>query len=221
MILLSYPLDEKTPLYGSTLPIQFTRDRSFDKGDTCNTQLVTLSNHSGTHIDTPRHFFKDGKTVCDLLEQVNTYNMTCINVKKEVHDTICTEDLIPFTKNIQNAEALFLRTGFYQYRENASLVYKTKYPEIDQSIPNWLKENCKNLRIFGLDCISVGNPINKEIGRKVHRSFLGGERSILIVEDVNLSNTKITEGMWVLLLIPLFVASIDATPVTLFTYPLD
>lgn len=221
MIILSYPLDENIPLYGSTLPIQFIEDRSFDKNDTCNTRLISFSNHSGTHIDVPSHFIKDGKTVIDVLKQINTFEpMVCLNIKKDANQIIYAEDIKPFNKDIKNVEALFIRTGFYQFRKRNPSKYKSEYPVIDQNVPKWLKKNCKKLKIFGLDCISVGYPTKKELGSKVHRNFLKGENSINIIEDINLSNRKIINGKWILTLIPVFVAPIDATPIVLIAHRL-
>jgi kynurenine formamidase len=64
-VYLSYPLSRKTPAYGGGDSLKVWQEKSIEKGDSCNTQYWSLSNHLGTHIDFPRHFVQAGKTSGD------------------------------------------------------------------------------------------------------------------------------------------------------------
>jgi kynurenine formamidase len=61
-VYLSYPLNCETPAYGGGDSLKIQHEKSIEKGDSCNTQHWSLSNHMGTHIDFPRHFVQAGKT---------------------------------------------------------------------------------------------------------------------------------------------------------------
>ena len=61
-IYLSYFLNDQTPLYGGNKGIDVAIDKNISKGDSANTKIIKFHNHSGTHIDFPNHFYKDGKS---------------------------------------------------------------------------------------------------------------------------------------------------------------
>ena len=42
------PVPQKEPFY------------SMEKGDPCNLTVLSMGSHTGTHMDAPRHFVKDG-----------------------------------------------------------------------------------------------------------------------------------------------------------------
>jgi len=65
MIYLSYPLSEKTPLYGGEKGVTLFQDRKQSEGASCNTMNWSFPNHAGTHIDAPYHFDSSGKQLCD------------------------------------------------------------------------------------------------------------------------------------------------------------
>src|SRR4051812_39036966 len=65
LIQLSHHLSERTPFY-SNLP-KPKLDLLYDlrKGDTCNSFYLTTSNHAGTHVDAPRHFCQEGRSITE------------------------------------------------------------------------------------------------------------------------------------------------------------
>jgi arylformamidase len=62
-ILLSHILSLDTPAYGGDEGLSIGKVRDMDKGDSCNASHLSFSNHLGTHVDAPRHFVVDGKSV--------------------------------------------------------------------------------------------------------------------------------------------------------------
>lgn len=70
-LLLSYPINESTPLYGS-IPMHHVLPYSeISKGDAVNTVFISIHNHTGTHIDAPKHFFDDGKQISEYILWMN------------------------------------------------------------------------------------------------------------------------------------------------------
>ena len=65
-VYLSHFLNEKTPLYGGDKLISIKNRTRISKGDSSNTCLLKLPNHSGTHIDFPYHFSENGNTLNDI-----------------------------------------------------------------------------------------------------------------------------------------------------------
>ncbi|HAG91348.1 MAG TPA: hypothetical protein DCL41_05725, partial [Bdellovibrionales bacterium] len=66
MIFLSHWINGKTPCYGGRQENLVIEPSSrMEEGATSNSLKVHLSNHVGTHMDFPRHFDAQGKTLSD------------------------------------------------------------------------------------------------------------------------------------------------------------
>jgi arylformamidase len=213
IIPVSYPLTIKTPLYPNTpVPIIHTL-RSTEKGDRANTSAITFSTHSGTHIDAPFHFCNKGKTIAGCLTFDTTFFPSyCIDVCKKSSEEICVNDLENKISDIQNAEALLIHTGWDTIRSQDSLRYSNDHPWISPEVPQFLRQKCPKLRIFGIDQISISSVLYRDAGHECHRKFLCGERPILILEDLNLSDAGVT-GKFHLHVYPYMIADIDGIPV--------
>lgn len=207
---LSHFLDEHTPLYGGAKGVSIIPDRDISNGDTANTKLVTLHNHSGTHIDFPNHFFVDGK-------KSNHYQANFwVFENPYIIDKLCnTDEIIDFTvKELfqipPNTDFLIVNTGFHKYR-NEERFWKNN-PGFSPFLAAKLKDRCKSLRVLGMDSISLTAFQNRELGRAAHRAFLG-EHNILIVEDMNL--TQLDFSPTKLMCAPLLLNNVDGAPVTI------
>ncbi|WP_342305937.1 cyclase family protein [Methanolobus sp. ZRKC5] len=211
---ISYSLTKDCPLYPGSPDIVFDRVRSMANNDSANTSLLSFSNHSGTHVDAPLHFCDKGPSVADMLKTENVYSpVVCIDLPKSPGSYISADDLLLFSEQIANAEALLLRTGFYEYRISQPDVYSQSHPWVHPEVPVYLRETCPNLKIVGLDTISISNPSHRAEGHIAHKSFLCNKSPILLIEDMDLSNPEIVENSIVLRLYPWVVSKIDATPV--------
>ena len=184
------------------------------KGDSANTSSITFSTHSGTHIDAPRHFCKQGKTIADCLTVDTTFFPAyCIDVPKPVSEEITVSDLEGSISLVQNAEALLIRTDWHTLRSKNPEQYSTNHPWVSPEVPQFLREKCPRLRLFGLDQISVSSPLHREAGHECHRKFLCGKKPILLLEDLNLSDTRIKTAFR-MHIYPNFIDDIDGVPVT-------
>jgi arylformamidase len=212
LIQISYPLSLKMPLYPNTPALHIAYHKSINQRDNSNSSLVTLSNHSGTHIDLPLHFCKNGKSVMDLLTEENFFSpVYCLDIPKNNKEPVQPDDFQIFLPEIQHAEAILVRTGMYRIRGKPE--YISDYPHVDPEVPRYLRTRLPNLKLFGIDTLSVANPSHKEAGRECHRNFLCNQPNIMILEDVNLANARLTEGPGILRLYPWILENLDAVPV--------
>lgn len=214
IIPLSYPLTAKSPLYPNTSPPVIHPLRSMERGDSANTSTITFSTHSGTHLDAPSHFCKQGKTIADCLTGNTTFFPAyCINIPKPISEEITIRDLEHSISHILNAEALLIRTGWHTLRSENPEQYSTDHPWVSPEVPAFLREQCPGLRLFGLDQISVSSVFHKEAGHACHWKFLCGKKPILILEDINLSDSRI-KNPFRINIYPCFIDAIDGVPVT-------
>jgi kynurenine formamidase len=92
--ILSYPINATTPMYGSApgpLVIPFSQ---IANGDTSNSYIISLFNHTGTHIDAPRHFLNKGKQISGYaLDELLFNHPAIIDCPKEGAELISPDDL--------------------------------------------------------------------------------------------------------------------------------
>jgi arylformamidase len=221
MINLSYSICCDTPVYGG-VAIEIKHGNRISNGDSCNTLEISLTNHTGTHIDLPAHFDAVGKTLTDYpagfwyTEKIECLFMDKMDMKNaflpgELIDSVTIEQLIRDNMNY-DTEVILIKTGFCEKRE--SEIYWKKPPGIDPNLPDFLRETFPNLKFFGMDLISVSSFANKEAGRKAHKSFLKHSHPILPIEDMNLCRLPATLSN--MLIAPLYIKDADGVPCTIF-----
>lgn len=204
-------MDEHTPLYGGVKGISVETERSIPAGDTANTKNLKFQNHSGTHIDFPNHFFKDGLTselyAADYWMFKNSFLLSIDAAENEIIDiTDKVLELVP-----ANADFLIYKTGFGKYREEEK--YWKNNPGFSPASADALRKKLPGLKVLGMDFISLTSYQNRKLGRESHRSFLGGEHPILLVEDMDLS--LLTYSPISFSCTPLMVKGLDGAPVTI------
>lgn len=215
--ILSYPVSQQAPLYKGTPPVLVLAEKSFEKGDSANTSLISVSTHAGTHIDAPRHFCPKGKTTRDVLGRGRKIApVTCIDLDMTTTRAIVPADLVPHREEIADAQGLFLRTGMFRYRDSDRMKYSEGHPWIHPDVPVFLRKTCPALWLFGTDTISVSNPSHREEGRACHRAFLCGQEPIILAEDLDLSDPVLAGSRLRVTLIPWADADLDGVPVMVF-----
>lgn len=209
---LSYYLDSKTPIYGGNVGIEIVKINDISKGDTANTKRISLHNHSGTHIDFPNHFLENGKFSSDYSADFWIFNNPyVIKISPE------EDEIILLTKSLietipRETDFLILNTGFYKHRGGEK--FWNNNPGMSPDLAKLLKLRCPNLRVLGMDTISLTSYQNRILGREAHRKFLG-ENNILLVEDMNLKN--LTSQPVKLMCFPILIKGIDGCPVTIIS----
>jgi len=215
-ILLSYRLSLNTPAYGKNPPIKIITNSTIATGDACNTYLIKIHNHSGTHIDAPRHFWDKGRSIADYdLNELIFNHPLVIECSKSPKEMISIEDLADFKKKLRKCDILLIKTGFWKYRDKR--IYRLENPGILPEVASYIRSEFENVRCVGIDSISVSSCKNRELGRKTHNIFLKKGRykgdPILLLEDLDLSR-KDLDKLKTILICPLMIENIDSAPCT-------
>lgn len=214
-IRLSYNITVNTPLYPGTQPMVIENVKEISKGDHCNTSLLILSNHTGTHIDGPKHFLDSGRTISEYsLEELVFKSPILFNCPKGINEVIKIDDLGGLTGSI-DPDVIFIRTGFYRYRSNIH-TYCYKNPFLSPDAAEYLRNNFPTIKAIGIDCISISSFGSREEGRETHKillkedGFKGGP--ILLIEDLYIpfELTRLDE----VIVSPIFIEGIDSVPCT-------
>ena len=222
MIRLSYALKPTSPLYPGTPPLATNLYRSLENGDASNHSVASVSCHAGTHIDSPLHFCQNGASV----QQILSYGMTfcpayCWDLPRDVNQQITVQDLRVIDHGrYRDAQAVLIRTGFWRMRDIAGEDYTQRNPVVDPKVATFLRSRYPALRLVGIDTISIANPGHKDAGRACHREFLCNDPPVLILEDVDLSDDRLLRGSFELILYPMIIGKIEATPVVALAEPI-
>jgi kynurenine formamidase len=208
-IFLSYYMDDNTPLYGGYYGVKMQNLRSIENGDSANTKLLEFCNHSGTHIDFPNHFSIQGKVVEDYDANFWIFNSPYFIEIEAIDNQIIDLTIEQIHAIPQNVDFLILKTGFSKFR-NEERYWKSN-PGIAPELASKLKLRCPNLRLLGMDIISLTSFGDRPLGRISHNKFLI-DNNILIVEDMFLDNL-ISQPKKIYCL-PLLRKGLDGSPVT-------
>ncbi len=210
---LSYPLRSDAHAYGGGSGFKGESDKQINLGDSCNTSLWSLSNHMGTHIDFPRHFAADGKSLDDyapgffISSKVYLLEIALIEPGQIIGSQGLNLDSV--SKDI---EILLVKTGFGQFR--GQTVYSKQNPGFDPDLADALRARFPRLRIMGFDSISLSSFAHRDLGREAHRAFLDHEHSILPLEDMDLNQIGNETKIHQLIVAPLLVSGADGSPCT-------
>jgi kynurenine formamidase len=216
IIPISYPLSTKSPLYLGTPEITIVQDKSMDSGDSANTTVISMSSHAGTHVDVPRHFCRNGLSVLDVFQRVNTFSRTyCIDLPMKSDSGIMADDIIEKIADKEAAEALLIRTGSWQLRTTNPRSYTVAHPWVHAGVARLLRKKCPHLRLLGIDTISISTQLYPEEGRESHRAFLCDKDPIYLLEDADLSLVH-SKDRFILTVIPWMIEDLDGVPVTAF-----
>ena len=213
--ILSYPIDDNTPVYGSTPKPTINPYRQISKGDGSNSCIITIHNHTGTHVDAPRHFIPDGKAISNYSFDDFIFNKPLlIECPKEPGELIELED-IP-TQELEGVDCLLLHTGFGRLRDRDKKIYRTRNPGISPEVIFWLRKEFPLVRCIGIDSISISSFMHRELGREAHTAaFIKQEglgEPLLLIEDINLNTLSIGDEFLKIFVIPWQILGIDSAP---------
>lgn len=212
-IFLSYPLGTNTPAFGDGDGMRIQALKRMESGDSCNTSHWNFPNHLGTHLDFPKHFVQNGKNGSDYNADFFVFNHSWIIDLGDVKPggIISTEHLKDlFIPN--EIELLIIKTGFCKNRDKD--VYWQNNPGFSPQLADFLRGSFPNLRVLGFDSISLTSFAHRQTGRKAHKCFLEGNRPLLLLEDMDLTNVSGNSSFKQITIAPLRISKTDASPCT-------
>ena len=196
---ISVPIREAMVRWPSDPPVSIKRVTDIEQGDTSNLSVISMGAHSGTHVDAPIHFVKEGKGVDNIPLDTVIGRARVIEIRDP--ESIKPEELVQY--RIRRNERILFKT------ENSSHVWqKDEFVEdfvfISDAAADFLVD--RGVRLVGVDYLSVGS--FKHGGSYVHKTLLSG--GIWIIEGLNLSN--VTPGKYDLICLPLRIVAGDGAP---------
>jgi arylformamidase len=207
---ISVPLKQgMTYLPIDPVPPKIYRYSDVDLGAKVTMSMLEIISHTGTHIDAPRHFIPGGSTVSDMPLDATVGRARVIEIKDP--QTIKVQELKKH--NIKKGERILCKT------RNSPIAYESPkfiedYVYLDADAAVYLAE--KKIRLFGLDCITIGNYKDEASVVKTHQALLSAD--VYILEGCALGH--VPPGEYELLCLPLLMFKGDAGPSRAILRPL-
>ena len=177
------------------------------KEDGYNLELLFLSSHTGTHLDAPFHFIKNGIKIDQISLGRLMGKAILIKIKKSKNSPITKSDIIQFEKkngSIPDKSSVFFFTDWQKNLKKDN--YFTENPGLALSAATYLAQKKTNL--VGIDSPSID--LGKDESFSVHHVL--SKNDILIVENLaNLNKIKSNEFDFTIL--PLKLKDATGSPV--------
>ena len=160
---------------------------------------ITMGLHSGTHIDTPSHFFEGEESVDNLnlesfVGEAMVYDLTCVKESIEEYDL----------KNygINAGDILLFKTKNFELYEKNS--FSNEFIYLSEGGAEYLVE--RRVKTVGIDYLSIERSGSKD--HPVHKLLLSNR--ISIIEGLDLRAVK--PGKYTIFCLPLKIVGVEASP---------
>lgn len=222
LIELSYTLGEHIPKWPTNPSEKYVVEQSTQSGDPCNANSVFHHIHNGTHVDAPRHFDPNGKTIDQLsIEDFYYTDPYVLKLSKQKGERITLEDIKSRQTEIENCDILFIYTGYCDLRAKDPDAYIDGFPSISPDAARYLREGFPKLKAIALDSISVDDAVTAGAeGFPTHHSLLEtnaarSQRTLLLYEDVNVSRILDVENIQAVCAFPVRWEGLEGAPVSM------
>ncbi|KAH9833522.1 putative cyclase [Rhodofomes roseus] len=216
---LSQTLDASTQVYPGDPVFSCCPTLTIDR-DGNNVSTISMGSHTGTHVDAPYHFIKNGKRIDDVpLSRFVAPAVVADVSHKASRETISWAELMPYEERLRRYVSedagviLLIRTGWSRHWGTDAYF---AHPFLDREAAERIVAT--GVRTIGIDTLSPdathANP-HAEADFAVHQVILGAGG--IIAE--NLTNLDaIQEGEWIVNLVPLKIGGCDGSPVRAFAW---
>lgn len=185
--------------------VDVIRIADMEKGDPYNQWTIECGTHTGTHVDAPRHFIRDGKTIEQIpydrfLGEAKVFE---IPGKRAIE----VQDIQNF--DIREGDRIFFKT----YNSKTMLEgkkFREDYAYVTPEAAQYLVQ--KKIRTLGFDWLAVEMYGSKDFG--AHKALLGAE--ITIIEGCRLKD--VPTGTYEMVGLPIKIPGGNGSPITILLF---
>ena len=198
---ISVSINEKLPVWPGSPGLKIRQLAEINDESAANVSHLSIESHTGTHIDAPLHFVKNGKTTAEipLDKLIGLCQVIAIPNTKSIGPEIL--NTIEFQKGIKN---ILFKTDNERYWNQTVHNFEEDYCALSPEGAQYLVN--KGIQLVGIDYLSIQryhDPID------THTILL--ENEVVILETINLS--LVNPGVYKLICLPLKIDGIEGCPV--------
>jgi arylformamidase len=162
LIDLTIPLGIATPPWPTYEPLQLKYFKRLAPNG-ANGQVLTHSNHIGTHLDGEIHFHTPGKDIAALEMDYLVHAAAIVDLSDVCGDyDVYTSQMVEARVDVREGDILLIHTGYHHFGWDMPTANEVRYmvmhPGPDREFAEWAK--AKKLRWIGVDCGSADHPMN-------------------------------------------------------------
>ncbi len=187
-------------------PVRIRRHLKLEQGDSCNLTVVTMSVHSGTHMDAPIHFVPRGDSIDRMPLAAGMGPARVVGIRSRT--AIQVSELR--THGIRRGERVLFRT------RNSRRAWRTDrfvedFVHLTLDAAAYLAD--REVLTVGIDYLSVAGFHDDTV--VTHRALM--DAGVWIIEGLDLS--RVSPGPYELLCLPLKIAAGDGAPARVLVRP--
>lgn len=199
---VTYPIEEAMVCWPGQPRTQRERVSSIDEGEDSNVSVLTMSLHTGTHMDAPLHFFKDGADITTAPFEAMFGPVRVARIEGERVTPASLEAYEARSGALGVGERLFFKTD-NSARNWPEEPFNEAYVAVDADAATYLAS--KRLIVVGVDYLSVA-PFTNTV--ETHLTLLGA--GVWVIEGLDLR--AVDEGRYEMVALPLKIRGSDASP---------
>ena len=194
-------LSEALPVWPGDPDVSIQRSCSLEKGAEANVTRLSLSVHSGTHIDAPFHFDPEGVGV----DQLSLEGLVGPCRLIEISEEMTAIDAVSLKKqDLEGVTRLLFRTRNSAWSRAEGRGFCTDFAYLTAEGARYLLS--RGVKLVGIDSPSIEK--FESPGYPVHRLLLGNH--VIILEGLNLYG--VPAGDYELIALPLKIKGADGAP---------
>ncbi|MDD1753149.1 MAG: cyclase family protein [Methanotrichaceae archaeon] len=197
---VSVLISENMVSYPGDMPYERKMISRLSDGQPYNLSALILGAHAGTHLDSPAHFLKDGKTLDQYPTKRFIMPAHVVSIKDESSiGPWCLKDI-----KIEKGDALLFKTQNSRIGLMRRNSFSKKYVYMSKAAAELCVEMGVNL--VGIDYLSIDRYGEESV--PAHKSLLG--KDVLILEGIDLA--EVPEGSYTLFCLPLRIKDSEGAP---------
>lgn len=198
LIDVSPPVSERSAVFPGDTPFAVGWTMRQDRGDSCTVSRVTLSPHTGAHVDAPSHVLDPGAAASVDALDLERFVGPCRIVSTPL-DAPITRDVVE-TLPLAGVERALFRTRAHA----APDVFPARFAYFTPEAAEYL---AAQLVLIGIDTPSVDEATSTALA--AHRAFFA--RGVAVLEGLDLTSAR--DGDAELIALPLRLVGLDGSPV--------
>jgi arylformamidase len=198
---ISLTISPDMPVWPGDGGITIKRIDKIDAGSDANVSRMEMGVHTGTHVDAPYHFLKDGSTVENLSLKILVGRAYVVHLRDDV-DVITPEVLAAAGIPPRTRRVLFRTRNSKQWGKDFK-PFQKDFVAIDAKAAEYLVKH--GVKLVGVDYLSVA-PFGQ--ATPTHVTLL--KAGVVIVEGLNLA--QVSKGRYNFFCLPLKLKGSDGAP---------
>jgi arylformamidase len=197
---VSLPISPELPTWPGDPTISIERVSKIEDGSDANVTRLAIGAHTGTHIDAPWHFLKDGSLIEDISLKVLTGRVYVLELPAV---DLITAQVLEEAEIPPRTRRIIFKTTNSELWHHEPPRFHTDFVAVSADGAQYLVD--RGVKLVGIDYFSIA-PFDNLVD--THQILL--RAGIVIVEGLDM--TEVSQGRYALYCLPLNLIGVEGAP---------